>query len=73
MASIFLVTALISMCGFIVVPELIIAEMDPNTLTVIKFLTMTAFLLHIAAMLSMSVLLVGDTMERIIHTKTEDE
>jgi hypothetical protein len=72
MVSIFLVSALVTMCGFIVVPELTIHEMDANTMIVIKFATITAFLVHIFGMLCISALLVGDTMERIVHTKAEE-
>lgn len=71
MVSIFLVSALVTMCGYIIVPELTIHTMDENTITVIKFMTITAFLVHIFGMLCISALLVGDTMERIIHTKEE--
>jgi len=65
MVSIFLISGLITMCGFIIIPELTIAEIDQNTLTVFKFLIISAFVVHIMGMVSMCVLLVGDTMERI--------
>jgi len=65
MASIFLVSALICMCGYIAIPQLTIAEIDQNTLTVFKFLVISAFMVHIMGMLTMGVLLVGDTIERI--------
>jgi hypothetical protein len=72
MVSIFMVSALICMCGYIVAPMLTIAEIDKNTMTVFKFLIMTAFIIHIFGMLTMGVLLVGDTMERIMSSKNED-
>lgn len=71
MVSIFLVSALICMCGFIVIPELTIAEIDQNTLTVFKFLVISAFMVHIMGMLAMGVLLVGDTIERIQNISKE--
>lgn len=73
MVSIFLISALISMCGFIVIPELTIEEIDKNTLTVFKFLIMSAFMVHIVGMVAMGVLLVGDTMERIQNISNGDE
>ena len=73
MVSIFLISALVSMCGFIVIPELTIAEIDKNTLTVFKFLIMTTFIVHIMGMMSMCVLLVGDTMERVQNISNDSE
>lgn len=73
MVSIFMISALICMCGFIVAPMLTIAEIDQNTMTVFKFLIMSAFVVHIMGMLSMGVLLIGDTMERIVHKPDDGE
>ena len=67
MASIFFVSVLVSMCGFILIPELTIAEIDPNTLTLIKFMTITAFMVHITGMAAIGILLFSDTLERVMH------
>jgi len=60
-----MILSLIHMCGYIAIPQLTIAEIDQNTLTVFKFLVISAFMVHIMGMLTMGVLLVGDTIERI--------
>ena len=72
MVSIFLVSALVTMCGYIIVPELTIHEMDANTMVVIKFATIMAFIVHIFGMLCISALIIGDTMERIMHREEEE-
>ena len=68
LVSIFLVSALITMCGYISIPALTIAEIDNNILTVLKFLTMMAFIINLMGMVTITTLLVGDTMERIKHS-----
>ena len=73
MVSIFLVSALITMCGYISIPALTIAELDPNTLTVLKFLTMMAFIVNMMGMISMTALLVGDTHERVVRGSEEED
>ena len=73
MVSIFLISALVTMCGYIIVPELTIHEMDANTMVVIKFATIMAFIVHIFGMLCISALIIGDTMERIMHRSSDSE
>lgn len=72
MMSVFIVSGLVAMCGFITIPELTIVEIDANTLTVFKFVTILAFMVHIMGMLAMGVLLVNDTIERIQNPSDDD-
>ena len=71
MVSIALVAALITMCGFIVVPQLTIPETDP-LMTMLKFLTTMAFIVHIFGMMCIGTLLVGDTLKRVMHGNKDD-
>jgi len=64
MISALFIGALVSICGFIVIPELTIPESAP-LMTLLKFTTISAFMIHITAMVGIGVLLFTDTIERL--------